>query len=59
MLSQALTLFTTPVVYLYLDRFEGRRKKRKDGKKGKADGAEAKKDDPKPDAETGGAPEPA
>jgi predicted RND superfamily exporter protein len=25
-LSQALTLFTTPVVYLYLDRFSGRRR---------------------------------
>jgi len=28
LLSQALTLFTTPVVYLYLDRFTGRRRHR-------------------------------
>src|SRR5208283_4169379 len=28
-LSQALTLFTTPVVYLYLDRFTGRRRRQR------------------------------
>ena len=26
LLSQALTLFTTPVIYLYLDRFSGERR---------------------------------
>ena len=31
MLSQAVTLFTTPVVYLYLDRLRGRRRSRRPG----------------------------
>ena len=32
-LSQMLTLFTTPVVYLYLDRFSNRRRERRHEKK--------------------------
>jgi hypothetical protein len=28
LLSQALTLFTTPVIYLYLDRLENRSKRK-------------------------------
>jgi multidrug efflux pump len=39
-LSQMLTLFTTPVVYLYLDRFSNRRRERRHEKlKRKDEGA--------------------
>jgi len=47
-LSQMLTLFTTPVVYLYLDRFSNRMRQRRHARaerKGKAHGEPANTDD--------------
>jgi HAE1 family hydrophobic/amphiphilic exporter-1 len=37
-LSQAMTLFTTPVVYLYLDRFTGARRHQRASERAHASG---------------------